>query len=124
MSFAMLRGVRPYLVVGDAGAAIDFCGRAFEATELERHMTPNGRVAHAKLQLGEHPDAAGRAGERLPRVGLRLYVADVDTPARWPRARPARLRRTARSRTSAARPSMTRSASRGGSPRSSRDASV
>jgi PhnB protein len=82
---ADLRAVRPYLIVSDADAAIDFYRRVFDAKELERHVTPNGRVAHAKLQLGEtivelgeHPDASGRASERLPRVGLRFYVADVD----------------------------------------------
>jgi PhnB protein len=80
-----LRDVRPYLVVGDADAAIDFYRRVFDAKELERHTTPTGGVGHAKLQigetiieLGEHSDAAGRGAERLPRVGLRVYVSDVD----------------------------------------------
>jgi PhnB protein len=80
-----LRAVRPYLIVGDADAAIGFYRRVFKATELERHETPAGGVGHAKLrigetivEIGEHPDAAGRAAEQLPRVGLRLYVDDVD----------------------------------------------
>ena len=80
-----LPAVRPYLIVGDAGAAIGFYRRVFDATELERHATPSGGIGHAKLrigetivELGEHPDARGRGAERLPRVGLRLYVADVD----------------------------------------------
>ena len=82
---AGLRAVRPYLIVGDADKAIDFYRRVFDATELERHTTPAGGVGHAKLrvgetilEMGEHPDAAGRDAERLPRVGLRLYVTDVD----------------------------------------------
>ena len=57
----------------------------FEASELERHTTPAGGVAHAKLkvgetsiEIGEHPDAGDRDVERLPHVGLRLYVTDVD----------------------------------------------
>lgn len=80
-----LRAVRPYLIVSNADAAIDFYRRVFEATELERHTTPAGGVAHAKLQvgetileIGEHPDAGNREVERLPRVGLRLYVTDAD----------------------------------------------
>lgn len=28
--------------------------------------------------MGEHPTAADRVAEPIPRVGLRLYVADVD----------------------------------------------
>jgi PhnB protein len=82
---ADLRAVRAYLIVGDANAAIEFYRRVFDAAELERHTTPSGGVAHAKLEigetileLGEHPDAARRDTERLPRVGLRVYVADVD----------------------------------------------
>lgn len=82
---ADLRAARPYLIVGDARAAISFYERVFDATELERHETPGGGIAHAKLrlgetivELGEHPSATGRAAEQLPRVGLRLYVADVD----------------------------------------------
>ena len=82
---ADLRAVRPYLIVGDADGAIEFYRRVFAATELERHTTPAGGVGHAKLrvgetiiEIGEHPDADGRVAERLPRVGLRLYVADVD----------------------------------------------
>lgn len=80
-----LRDVRPYLIVGDARAALDFYGRAFGAKELERFTTPAGGIAHVKLQigetileLGEHPDATGRSVDRIPRVGLRLYLADVD----------------------------------------------
>jgi PhnB protein len=80
-----LRAVRPYLIVSNADEAIDFYARAFEASELERHRTPKGGVAHAKLQIGEtiieigeHTDANGRGLERLPRIGLRLYVTDVD----------------------------------------------
>src|SRR5262245_38974455 len=80
-----LRAVRPYLIVGNADEAIDFYRRVFDATELERHTTPAGGFGHAKLrigetiiEIGEHPDAKGRAAERLPRIGLRLYVADVD----------------------------------------------
>jgi PhnB protein len=81
-----LRAVRPYLLVGRADEAIDFYRRVFDATELERHTTPTGGVGHAKLrvgetilEIGEHPDdAAGGTAEKLPRIGLRLYVADVD----------------------------------------------
>jgi PhnB protein len=80
-----LRAVRPYLIVGKADEAISFYCRVFEASELERHTTPDGGIAHAKLQIGdtiveigEHPDANGREPDRLPSVGLRLYVTNVD----------------------------------------------
>jgi PhnB protein len=80
-----LHAVRPYLIVIDVIGAIGFYRRVFEASELERFSTPTGGVAHAKLQIGEtiveigeHPDAKGREPEPLPRIGLRLYVTNVD----------------------------------------------
>jgi PhnB protein len=82
---AGLHAVRPYLLVGDANAAIRFYVNVFGAVEIERHSTPIGGVGHAKLQIGESvieigetPAASGRKAARLPSVGLRLYVADVD----------------------------------------------
>jgi PhnB protein len=80
-----LYAARPYLIVGDADAAIAFYVNVFDAEEVERHLTPEGRVAHAKVrigdtfvELGEHQDARGREAQALPAVGLRLYVPDVD----------------------------------------------
>jgi PhnB protein len=80
-----LNTVRPYLIVGDASAAIDFYCRVFDGTELERHTTPEGGIGHAKvrigdtiIELGEHPKARKREAQELPAIGLRLYVLDVD----------------------------------------------
>jgi PhnB protein len=80
-----LQAVRPYLIVGDASAAIDFYCRAFDGTELERHTTPQGGIGHAKvrigetiLELGEHDSARQRKAADIPAIGLRLYVLDVD----------------------------------------------
>ena len=81
-----LQAVRPYLIVSNADAAIDFY-RCASSRPPNSNATrpPAGGVAHAKLQIGEtileigeHPDAGDREVERLPRVGLRLYVTDVD----------------------------------------------
>jgi PhnB protein len=80
-----LHAVRPYLIVDDANAAIDFYCRVFRGIELERHTTPEGGIGHAKVQigetiveLGEHPSAHGREAAEIPAIGLRLYVSDVD----------------------------------------------
>ena len=84
-----LHTVRPYLIVGDADAAIDFYANAFDGTELERHVTPDGGVGHAKirigdtiLEVGEHPSARDREALPVPGIGLRLYVPDVDATYR------------------------------------------
>jgi PhnB protein len=84
-----LHTVRPYLIVDDANAAIDFYADAFDGVELERHATPAGGVGHAKirigdtiLEVGEHPSARGRVALPVPGIGLRLYVPDVDATYR------------------------------------------
>ena len=80
-----LQAIRPYLIVGEAQTAITFYQDVFGAEEVERHTTSGGGIGHAKLrfgdtllELGEHTTAAGRDPEDLPRVGLRLYVTDLD----------------------------------------------
>ena len=44
--------VRPYLVVRDAAAAIEFYKSAFGATETMRLADPRGIIAHATLNIG------------------------------------------------------------------------
>jgi hypothetical protein len=60
--------VTPYLIVTGASKAIDFYQRAFGATELMRLAAPDGKIAHAEIQIGnarvmladEHPDRGYR----------------------------------------------------------------
>jgi PhnB protein len=81
--------VTPYLCVKGAAKAIEFYGKAFGATELTRMAQPDGRIAHAEIEIGdsrlmladEFPEmgfVAPKGGERTP-VMLHLYLADVDT---------------------------------------------
>jgi PhnB protein len=84
--------VAPYLVVHDARRAIDFYQRAFGATECARMSTPDGRIAHAELQIGDTiirlcdnlPQFDGRAPKDLggTTVEIFLYVEDVDAVVR------------------------------------------
>ena len=80
--------VTPYICVDGAEKAITFYTHVFGASERMRMAGPDGRIAHAELQLGpgvimlsdEHPDI----GVRSPRafggspVTLSVYVEDVD----------------------------------------------
>jgi PhnB protein len=83
--------VTPYLIVKDAGAAIDFYKKAFGATEVLRMEGPGGKIMHAELQIGnsrimladENPEIGYPAlpeGVRSP-VGLMIYVENVDKTA-------------------------------------------
>ena len=80
--------VTPYLIVKGAASAIAFYEQAFGAKELYRLAEPDGRVAHAELQIGDSrvmlADENPQMGARGPQsiggtpVSLSLYVEDVD----------------------------------------------
>ena len=81
--------VTPYLIVDGAAEAIEFCVRAFGAKELLRAPTPDGRVMHAEIQIGDSrimlADAVPEKNAHSPRhyrgspITLALYVEDADT---------------------------------------------
>lgn len=81
--------VTPYLVVRDAGRAIDFYKRALGAKEVIRMPGPGGKIMHAEIQIGdsmvmlcdEFPESGGQSPQVLKGtpVSLYLYVEDVDT---------------------------------------------
>lgn len=80
--------VTPYLTVKDPDEAINFYKRAFGARERVRMPMPDGKVAHAELQIAdsiimlgsecpEHGAVSPESLEGSP-VGLALYVQNVD----------------------------------------------
>jgi PhnB protein len=84
--------VAPYLFVEDAKAAIEFYKRAFGATEHGMIQTPDGRVAHGEVKIG---DTVVRLCDNLPifeakaptelggtTVEIFLFVEDVDAAVR------------------------------------------
>ena len=84
--------VAPYLVIDGAKAAIEFYKRAFGATDHGMIGTPDGKVAHAELKIGDTvirlcdnlPIFEGKAPRELggTTVELFLYVEDVDAAVR------------------------------------------
>jgi uncharacterized glyoxalase superfamily protein PhnB len=76
------RTVTPYLMVDGASTVLEFVKRAFGAEETFRMDTPDGRVGHAEVRIGDSivmlADAAtGDQGRPMPAV-LHLYVEDAD----------------------------------------------
>ena len=80
--------ITPYLIVKGAAEAIEFYRLAFDATELARLPTPDGRIAHAELQIG---DSRIMLGDEVPEmnylapqspgnlgVSFYMYVENVD----------------------------------------------
>jgi PhnB protein len=79
----------PALDVDNAAEAIEFYKRAFGAKERLRMDAPDGRIAHAELEIGDSTlmvaDPFPQASTRPPKelggtsVNLFMYVEDVDT---------------------------------------------
>jgi PhnB protein len=81
--------ITPYLIIKNAGQAIEFYKEAFGATETFRMEDPSSKkVGHAELRIGdsvvmladEYPDMGYRGPEAYggTPVSLHLYVEDVD----------------------------------------------
>lgn len=80
--------VTPYLIIDGAAAAIEFYKKAFGATEVLRMPSPDGRIGHAEITVGDShvmlADESREMNARAPRsvggspVSLLLYVEDVD----------------------------------------------
>ena len=78
----------PYLIVKGAAAALDFYKKAFGATELFRMASPDGRIGHAEIRIGDSQimlaDEVPGMGYVSPQtlggspISLMLYVPDVD----------------------------------------------
>lgn len=80
--------VTPYLTVDGAAEAIDYYKRVFGARERMRVETPDGRIGHAELQVGDSlvmlcdpfPQATTRPPTQLGGTtgSIFMYVEDVD----------------------------------------------
>jgi PhnB protein len=79
----------PHLTVKNAAAAIDFYAKTLGFKEMHRLLTPDGKILHAVLLMGEQmlmlndsfaKPADGKASDAVdePRVTLHLNVSDID----------------------------------------------
>ncbi len=76
--------ISPYLIVKDGGAALAFYQAVFQAAVDSQMTTPDGRLIHASLRIGDSPvmlgELSGTAapGAGFPAVSLYVYVEDSD----------------------------------------------
>jgi PhnB protein len=76
--------VTPHLTVPGIARLIEFLGRAFGATEIDRFAGPDGSIMHAQVRIGDSIVMMGEPGgefKAMPAV-LHLYVSDVDATYR------------------------------------------
>lgn len=81
--------ITPHLIIKGAAQAIEFYKSAFGAVEVCRMPSPDGRVGHAEVKIGnshvfladEFPEMGGHSPVKYggSPVCLHLYVDDVDT---------------------------------------------
>jgi PhnB protein len=81
--------ITPYLTVDDGKGAIEFYKRAFGATERGAMVAPDGKIAHAELQIADavvmlsdsFPEFTTKTPKELggTSVAVFLYVEDVDS---------------------------------------------
>ena len=80
--------VTPYLVIKGAAQAIEFYKKAFNAAEVTRMDSPDGRIGHAEIKIGdsfvmladEYPEMGHRSPQTLggASVSLMVYTENVD----------------------------------------------
>lgn len=83
-----MRTVTPHLVCEGAADAIEFYKKAFDAVDNGRMPTPDGKIMHAQIRIGDSavmlvdafPEmgALGPKGLKGSPVTIHLYVEDAD----------------------------------------------
>jgi uncharacterized glyoxalase superfamily protein PhnB len=80
------RTITPYLVVTDADAEIRFLEAAFSATVTSSQRSPDGRVMHAELTIGNSQVMLGQAGDQWKPKNAALYVWVANCDATYQKA--------------------------------------
>ena len=80
--------VTPYLSLDDAAGAIEYYKQAFGAKERVRMDTPDGRIGHAEIEIGDSlvmladtfPESSTKPPSELggTTTSIFMYVEDVD----------------------------------------------
>lgn len=72
--------VSVYIVTESAQQVIDFLKETFDATDLRRFDTPDGKIMHAEVRIGDTVIMMADASQKYPAfpVWLHVYVPDVD----------------------------------------------
>jgi len=86
--------VTAYLSVDGGPAALEFYKQAFGARELQRTVTPDGKLIHGRLRIGDtmvllsdvFPGAATVAPSSIGTTTVTLHVYAKDVDALWDRA--------------------------------------
>ncbi|HJS99142.1 MAG TPA: VOC family protein [Terriglobales bacterium] len=86
--------ITPHIVLRNAAQAIDFYKTAFGAEELGRNLTPDGKVMHAMIRIGdsllmmndEFPNMGCSSAETLGGTNITLHIQTEDVDSLFDRA--------------------------------------
>src|SRR5262249_45069117 len=72
--------ITPYIIVDGAAQFLEFLKNAFEGVERLRVPTPDGKIMHSEVAIGNGMIEAGDANEQIPPMptDIHLYVDDPD----------------------------------------------
>ena len=72
--------VSPYLVVTDADQTLKFLTEVFDAVEIRRFPTPDGRIMHSETRLDDTVLMIADSADGWPAMPahVHVYVPDVD----------------------------------------------
>src|SRR5712692_5763315 len=75
-----LTSITPYIIMNKAAEFIEFLKAAFGAEEQLRVPTPDGKIMHAEVRIGNGAIETGDANEQYPAAPaeIHLYVDDAD----------------------------------------------
>lgn len=73
--------VTPYLVVKSPETLIEFAKHVFDAKEHDVYKTPDGKISHAEIQIGDSKVMIGGECDQNKGMAsmLYIYVKDVDS---------------------------------------------
>jgi PhnB protein len=86
--------ITPHITLRNAAQAIDFYKRAFGAEELGRSLTPDGKIMHAMIRIGnsllmmndEFPNMGCSSAETLGGTNVTLHIQTEDVDSLFERA--------------------------------------
>jgi uncharacterized glyoxalase superfamily protein PhnB len=81
-----MHNVNLYLHPAGALGLIDFMERAFGAEVLEKHLEPDGKLAHAQVRIGTSVMGMGEAKGPYPDMPTAIYMYVPDADAVYARA--------------------------------------
>lgn len=78
--------ITPYLMIQDSLKFIDFLRKAFNAKEISKTLTQDGKIMHAEIKIGDSMIMLSEANKQYPAEPVKFYLYVKDTDAAYKQA--------------------------------------